>query len=289
MPYRVARRSTRRRNTRLYRRRRTSYRKNRRNTRYVRKRLGMSRRCILNISSKKKRNNIIPQNFTYLGASAGTGPKVMGSDRITFLISRPTALSYDETGASDFCRTSQTVFWRGIRESIDINIAGGAPWRWRRLVFECKGDPVDSLISNVETSTGYNRAMVELSGDPPASIRNQLESLLFQGAGGVDWASVFNAKVDTNRVKLHSDEFTSLRSGNDRGHYHKYKKWYPLNRNMHYFNDENGKDISSSSFASSTIGGMGDVFILDIFQCLQSSADFQLQFSPEATLYWHER
>lgn len=254
----------------------------------------MSRRRILNISSKKKRNTILPFNFNYQGVAEGPGAKDMGSDRITTLLTRPTALYYDEDAAYDHGRNSRTVYWRGIKEVIDVNVLGGTSWRWRRIVFEAKGlesaqSALASLVSNVETSVGFPRAMIELSGDPPANIRNALEAVLFTGRGEVDWLSAFNARVDTNRVRLISDEFHVLRSGNDRGHFHQFKRWYPLNKNMHYSDDENGKDQTLSSHAAPGRSGMGDVFILDYFQAMEFASNFRIQFAPTSTLYWHEK
>lgn len=259
----------------------------RRTTKTVMKRT--SRRRILNISSQKKKNNAQPVNFNYLGESPIPGSKVMGSDRTTYLLWRPTALTDDTDIYSSASRGAQQIYWRGIKERAEVGTSSGAAWRWRRIVFEAKSLNINGLISNVETSAGFNRAMVELSGDPPANLRNSLESFLFQGSVGVDWNTVFNAKVDNNRCRLLSDKVRHLQSGNDRGRFYTFRQWIPLNKTMVYNDDEVGDDKQSNTFASPGRKGMGDVYVYDMFQCLTSDAINTLNFNPQATLYWHER
>ncbi|QCS35888.1 capsid protein [Capybara genomovirus 4] len=249
----------------------------------------MSKRRILNITSHKKRNNIPPVNFNYQGLNPVPGPKLMGSDRSTYLLWRPTALTFDTDLTTDSARNAQTIFWRGIKEHAEIQTLGGAAWRWRRIIFSVKGIVFPGLSGNVETSNGFPRAMIEMSGDPPAQIRNGLEALLFQGQASNDWNNVFNARVDTNRVKLLYDKTRHLQSGNDRGKFFTFKQWIPLNKNMVYDDDERGKDESGQSYASTGNKGMGDVYFYDMFDCTTNDSIFQLAFNPQATLYWHEK
>lgn len=252
----------------------------------------MSRRTILNISSKKKRNAAPPVNFNYQGLSPTTGSKVMGSDRVSFLLWRPTALASYPDVETEASRNAQQVYWRGVKEQADLMTSSGAAWKWRRIIFEVKGlaAEVPNVVSNVETSNGYPRAIVELSGDPPAVIRNGLERLIFQGVAPSDWSNVFNAKVDTNRVKLHYDKTRHLQSGNDRGRFYSFKQWMPFNKNFTYDDEERGtveKDVSS--FAALGRSGMGDVYVFDMFACQLNDDIHKLSFNPQATMYWHER
>lgn len=247
-----------------------------------------SRRRILNIASRKKRNNVPPVNFNYQGLNPIVGPKVMGSDRVTFLLWRPTALTFDTDLTTDSARNAQTIYWRGIREHAEVVTSSGAAWRWRRVIFSTKAN-IPNLVSNVETSNGWPRAMVEMSGDPPAPVRNQLESLIFQGQAGQDWSNVFHGKIDNKRVRVHYDKTRHLQSGNDRGKFYTFKQWIPLNKNMNYDDDERGKDESAQSYAAQGIGGLGDVYVYDMFECTTNDSTFQLSFNPMATLYWHEK
>lgn len=213
----------------------------------------------------------------------------MGSDRTTYLLYRPTALTYDTDLDSTSARGNSKIYWRGVKERLELATQSGAAWRWRRIIFEVKNIPITGLVSNVETSAGFNRAMVEMSGDGPAPLRNSLEALIFQGAVGVDWQSVFNAKVDGNRVRVIADKMRHLQSGNDRGRFYTFREWIPMNKTMVYDDDEVGDDKASSSFASTGRSGMGDVYVYDMFQCLTTDAINQLSFFPQTTLYWHER
>lgn len=249
----------------------------------------MSRRKILNITSTKKRQNIPPVNFNYQGLNPSVGPKQMGSDRATFLLWRPTALTYDTDLTTNSARNAQTIFWRGIKEHAELQTQGGAAWRWRRIIFSCKGLNIPGLVSNVETSNGFPRALIELSGDPPANIRNQIEALIFQGAPGSDWSNVFNGKLDNNRIRVIYDKTRHLQSGNDRGKFYTFRTWIPLNKNMLYDDDERGKDKTAQTFATIGNQGMGDVYVYDMFECTTNDPSFQLAFNPQATLYWHEK
>ncbi len=213
----------------------------------------------------------------------------MGSDRVTFLLWRPTALTFDDTIKTDSARNTQTIYWRGVKERLELQTLGGAAWRWRRIVFSCKSLAINNLVSNVETSNGFPRAMVEMSGDPPAPLRNQLEGFLFRGNAGSDWTNVFNAKVDNMRARIHYDKTRHLQSGNDRGKYYTFQQWISLNKNMTYDDDERGTNISEQSFASPGRFGLGDVYVYDMFECTTSDSSFQLAFNPQATLYWHEK
>ena len=67
--------------------------------------------------------------------------------------------------------------------------------------------------------------------------------VLFEGTQEVDWHNVFNAKIDKRFVRTISDKVTTIQSGNDEAIYRNYKKWYPVNGNMHYNEKEEGDKI----------------------------------------------
>lgn len=249
----------------------------------------MTRRQVLNISSIKKRNNIPPVSFNYQGASPVVGARIINSGDPTFFIWRPTALEFSTNSTSEAARTAQKVYWRGIKERCEILTATGVSWRWRRIIFSIKGTINTALVSNVLTSNGYPRAMIDLTGNPPASIRNSLEALMFQGIAPADWTSVFHAKVDNNRVKVHYDKLRHLNSGNEQGKWSTFHQWIPLNSNMTYDDEERGSDESAQSFATLGRQGMGDVYVYDMFECTTTGNTNQMSFNPQATLYWHER
>jgi hypothetical protein len=63
-----------------------------------------------------------------------------------------------------------------------------------------------------------------------------------------------------------------------------------MNHNLVYDDDENG-DVESSSYNSTTSrAGMGDYYVIDMFQpgAGGSSTDL-LQITTNSTLYWHEK
>lgn len=189
-------------------------------------------------------------------------------------------------------RESDTVFMRGLKERIVLTPSDDVSWMWRRITFTVKGaSSVFTPIANyIETSRGWNRLLVNSNG---STTNTAIVSYIFEGAVNVDWLDVMTAKVDTNRVKLMSDRTKVIGSGNGRGRFHRYKYWYPMNKNFIYANDENGESESTDVVHSLGRQGMGDYYVIDFFKCAlpdtTTPAAHVLDFNPEATLYWHEK
>ena len=123
--------------------------------------------------------------------------------------------------------------------------------------------------------------------------------VLFEGTQ-VDWHNVFNAKIDKRFVRTISDKVTTIQSGNDEAIYRNYKKWYPVNGNMHYNEKEEGDKIKNdmdiatvenakSKFSADGITGVGDLWVFDFFTCASRVASDELRFQPNGTFFWHER
>jgi hypothetical protein len=62
-----------------------------------------------------------------------------------------------------------------------------------------------------------------------------------------------------------------------------------MNKTLVYDDDEAGGQTSQDYFSVSSKAGMGDYYVMDIFQCPNGNGSDNLTVSPEATLYWHER
>lgn len=134
------------------------------------------------------------------------------------------------------------------------------------------------------------RVVNHLSGNRNQGSQYSLFELLFKGQNSTDWTDVMIAKTDNNRLTIKYDKVRTIASGNEDGAIRMYKHWHPMNKTLVYDDDERGDAMVSSN--SSTLGraGMGDYYIVDLFRCRYNggTAD-QLTFTPNATLYWHEK
>lgn len=257
----------------------------------------MSSRGILNVTSRKKRDNMMPIQTDQAGAVTGTGARTIGGDGRVTIIWCPTARSRGDSddGTARAVRETDTCYWRGIKEKINFRTNTSVAWKWRRIVFATKGlnDSAKSsgttLVDSVYTSQGWVRAMVDLSSAAATGQRNFLESHIFEGRVGVDWWTPFTAKVDTKRVTVLADRTKLMSSGNQSGRYFMKNQWIPINKNIVYDNDEDGEGESVRNHSTNGKPGLGDVYILDFFECSSGASVDQLLFEPQATVYWHEK
>nr|QJB18631.1 MAG: capsid protein [Genomoviridae sp.] len=287
-----------------FRRRTTRYRRNgkrpARATRYRRRsgyyprikgrRPTISRRRLLNITSKKKMDNMLPYS-TNPDGSGGTptsfGIPQSGGLFLWNATARDRVSSQGDANALAL-RESDTVFMRGLKERIVLTPNDSVSWMWRRITFTTKGaTSIFAPIAHfIETSRGWNRLLVNSNSSTTSTA---ITSYIFDGASGTDWNDFMTAKVDTQRVTLKSDITKVIGSGNSFGRFHRYKYWYPMNKNFIYANDEQGETESTDVVHSLAKGGMGDYYVVDFFKCADPAGTHTLDFNPEATLYWHEK
>jgi len=186
----------------------------------------------------------------------------------------------------------------GLRENIEIQVNNGTPWQWRRICFRTKRD-MDVVLGSTGVNTKYftglsdgsaRRTVSTLAGNRNTGEQYAVYELLFQGQNGTDWVDPMTAKVDTTRMAIVSDTVKTLACGNEAGMIRKYKRWYPMRKTLVYNGDENSSSVISSDFSTRDPPGMGDFFILDLFRARYGATDASvLSFSPQATLYWHEK
>lgn len=297
----MARRTTSRRSAprrRTMRRRTTRSRRTRRVTRRVRT---MTRRRVLDIASRKKQDNMLQWVPTDPANPAGAGApndfNINASGVIGCFLFQPSYRTLDSDGTTKDepqARTEQSTYARGYREVTTLRITGGAPWRRRRITFSAKGFP--GLLTNADnlftgdffrlyTSVGYVRMTVGLSTTFQAIVYNTL----FRGFQGQDWSSVFNAKVDNSRLTIHSDVTSTYNPGNDTGTSRIIRQWSPLNKTLVYNDDEAGITEQTSGNSTLAKAGMGDFFVIDMYQSGLVDAASGLTINNEGTYYWHER
>ena len=120
-----------------------------------------------------------------------------------------------------------------------------------------------------------------------------LSIFLFRGRATIDWFDAIPAKTDTENVKFKYDRVISLNPGSAAGKVREVTHTHFMNHNIKYLDFEIGSNEVSANFSTTSRQGMGDMYVVDIFKGanLGSSAGSfsNLLWSPETTLYWHEK
>jgi hypothetical protein len=269
------------------------------------RRKGMSKRSILNTTSRKKRDDMLTaSNTSSIGSAAAMAiqPLNVTGNQPYFGIWCATARSLFGGGNPDSDavynqsnRTSTTCYMRGLAENCRVQTNTSIPWFWRRICFTTKDfDYVGTTgVSNyVRSTAGMLRQYQSLGIAGQDPYVQEVQDNLFKGQQNVDWNDLITAKVDTNRVTLKYDRTITIRSGNAVGTAINKKFWFPMNANLVYNDDENGPTTTSTFGSVSSKPGMGNYIICDIIQPGASGAGsvsdiFRLQ--AEACLYWHEK
>lgn len=264
-----------------------------------------SRKAILNVTSRKKRDTMIPV-YQAAGSTSGTvGTGTVTLDAATVptgstahaILFMPTARKISGS-ITDHQRSGPMTFMKGYKENIQLLTSNGEPWVWRRIVFTLKGDNIRDAGSTTalpHTSAGnvYNRHSLILSDNTATgnAIQAELWDQIFAGSAGVDWNDIMSAPLERRQITVIKDRRRILRSGNASGTVRYIKDWIPLNKTLVYDDDEIGGFDSTTNFYSTTgKPGMGDLYVLDLFRPNSFTAGSgQIGWSPTGTLYWHER
>lgn len=275
----------------------------------------MSKKRILNITSRKKKNTMMQYANTSTANGGGTvtiGPGAMlvnGASQY-FGVFTPTAMDLN-SGADvqnsitdDSLRTSQTCFIRGFAENMRVETSSGIPWYWRRIVF-CAKNTVwvtfsandtptqtnSNSTSTIESSTnGWERLYFnQYINNAPDTISKMQEDL-FRGVQNRDWSDPLTAPIDTARVDLKYDMLRTIKSGNQAGTNKPVKVFYPCNKNLVFNDDESGVVKVTQPLSVRDKRGMGNLHIVDIFipGTGAGTADI-LKLTSTSTLYWHEK
>lgn len=198
-------------------------------------------------------------------------------------------------------RTSQTCYMRGFSENIRMQTNSATPWFHRRICFTSRGGspftqvasgdtPLQSSGNSVDTTNGQERLWFNAFVNAQGLTIAAQEGIIFKGAQNIDWNDPIVAPIDTARIDLKFDKTWLIKSGNQNGTILERKVWHPMNKNLVYDDDESGEQESSSYFSVDDKRGMGDFYILDIFQAgVGAGAGDLLSIIANSTLYWHER
>lgn len=266
----------------------------------------MSKRRVLNVSSRKKRNGMLSwSNTSGTGASqpVQSGPAYVNGNGTGFFLWNATANDLNSgngaynTISQESQRTSTTCYMRGLSEHIRIQTSSGLPWFWRRICFGFRGSFPAASDSSTQTPRNYQdttngivRLWFNTDVNNTPNLRNQIDGVIFKGAKGVDWNDFIVAPVDTRRVDLKYDKTVCIRSGNANGTIKESKLWHPMNRNLVYDDDESGDQEATSYLSVESKAGMGDYYVLDLLQAGGGgSTTDQILIQANSTLYWHEK
>lgn len=268
---------------------------------------------ILDVTTVKKRDNMLPYTNLTNGSQGGTtyldAPAVINAttssdpnvNHPVVLLWCATARDLDDASGNanlrinEAQRTATSPYMVGLREKVEIQLSSGLPWQWRRICFTYKGplpgsDQSTSFYPYAELSNGYRRVVNAVQGNRSQGQTYTLFELLFAGQNASDWMDPMVAKTDQSRVTIKYDKTRTLSAGNDRGYIRKFNFWHGMNSTLMYNDDEVGSGTSSSRLSVNSKPGMGDFYIVDLIRSRFGGATTdQMIFGPSATLYWHEK
>lgn len=259
----------------------------------------MSRKRILNTTSRKKRDEMLPYFQNGKGTSGGSGPAQFNATTGAIFLWAATARDFTTSNNTATApvsyvaaRTASRCYMVGLKETVEIQTSTGLPWQWRRICFAKKGSLGLAAAPELETSYGEQRVLYNYNGGNASDTTDtqNLFSLVFNGAYGVDWTESLVAKLDRNRISVKYDKTFMISSGNASGKLVKRDLWHSMRSTLLYDDDENGMTETGSKYSTTGKTGMGDYYVLDIIKPgIGGTSSDQLQFSPCSTLYWHER
>lgn len=272
----------------------------------------LTRKRILNITSRKKRDTLLTASNT--STTGSTSPTNLGDFYVSATngaqtLWAPTARTFIQaaggaaTTVQEAMRTASVCYMRGVKENIRIQTSSGLPWLWRRVCFRFRisqsafstvvsGDtPTQAYSPFIETtSNGYERLWFNQAVNAMGNTTYAQNDILFKGRQGVDWYDIMTAPVDTRRVDLSYDKTRRIASGNASGVHREYKLWHPMNKNIVYNDDETGENEEGSPYSVRDKQGMGDYIIMDYFSCgIGGTSSDLLNIRSTSSLYWHEK
>jgi len=113
--------------------------------------------------------------------------------------------------------------------------------------------------------------------------------VVLRGSQGVDYSDIMTAPTESKNYKFFHDSTKVIRSGNDSGTTRVFDIYHPLNKRIQYEDRELGGEWDETLFSTSGKPGMGDFYILDIFQPPFGVTDSAILVEPTSTFYWHEK
>lgn len=243
------------------------------------------KRRVMAISQVKKRDTMLAANAA--GDTSNASGILVNGDTMVMNLWAPATRSYEEVENSPADRNSTTCFFVGIKES--LYMFANTPFIWRRIVFWSFNRYL--FAESVENTDGTR---FRRSEQFTPSTHPELVEEVFEGTLDTDFQArtLFDAKVDRNKIRVVSDRRRIINPGMERGALRDMKLWTGVRRRIIYDDDEFGRNVASSVWSAQTPGSMGNLYILDLFSVALNS----VATGPEAgsvrynstTVYWRE-
>ncbi|QNJ57207.1 capsid protein [Porcine associated gemykibivirus 1] len=268
---------------------------------YPSRRRTMSRKKVLNMTSRKKRDqmmtssncNAIGAESPLIGNYALAAPVLVGDSPVYTFPWIATARPRYNGVTADNVRTAATCYMRGLKERIRIQTNSSLTWQWRRICFTFKGDTLitaSPVRSFYDTQNYANVGPVRNFNLISSGGRTRVDNHIFHGTFNRDYRTYMDAKLDTGRINVKYDKTRTIASGNERGVWRTYSLWHPMNANLVYDDDESGDGEVSSQLSTESKAGMGDYYIIDFIEPgLVGASTDRLIIDAVSTLYWHEK
>lgn len=252
----------------------------------------VTRRRILNVSTRKKSDTML----TGTGLPGSGIPlrqsTLAGGQPTAYFLSCMTYMTR-VSGAEDHTRRSNEIYFKGWSDNYHLYVGGGAGWTWRRIVFS-SNERIEEAALPAATLYGYMRGLNK--GDVPDNpTPDEWLEQLFVGSRTLDWNDVMTAAIDRQRTTVHSDTLRRINPGNDSGKDVASRVWTPCNMSLRYDDDEYAGDvkppeaIQSSPWVTRKGGSVGNVYVVDFFDTMAVDPTESLTLRIESKRYWHER
>lgn len=199
-----------------------------------------------------------------------------------------------ELSASAAERHKSKCYMRGYKETVEFETNDSSSWLWRRIVFTAVGwgEGLAEYIAANVNERGYGRLMYNLRNGDHEVLLGDIYDKLFEGRRTLDWVNPHTAKTDSRRVRVISDRLMTIQSPNSgSGRYRVLKRWYPVNKSIHYDDKEQGSGfkLSTGWASNAATGNAGDLLVFDLFDApAGSTADSTMGMGTSGTYYWHE-
>lgn len=247
------------------------------------KRAKVTNRRIANVASTKKSDTMVGA-FGSDGTWNKTAITTIAADGNYHSIGWCPTARY--RSADENQRNRATVYMKGIAENILLTTNSDVPWVWRRIVFRTTDiySQFASLDTNDTTLKTYYRNMNVDQTQNPVVVED-----LLTGYNGTDWVDPLNGKVNTQKYVVLEDKVRMITTASTRGVFKKIKKYYGINKNFTYDDEENGGGESSSPWGVMDTSRGGNVYIFDMIRSASAVAGSNVTLRVQSTLFWHEK
>lgn len=276
--------------------------------RSYRKTGSMSKRKIIDITSRKKRDTMLSVSSTSTvdgsQVAVGPGPAIARAGLPFFTLWHATARDLVTGGTApnnsinEAQRTATKCYMRGLQETLRISTSDGTPWFHRRICFTTKagffpavnpGATFPRPLFYESATTGMQRLFFNAANNNDTADLLGMYGVIFRGAYNIDWSDPITAPTDPTRITTKFDKTWVYKSGNTVGTVKETKLWHGMNKSLVYDDDEQGEGTQSSYFSTPAKPGMGNYLVVDILSAITGATGGLCRIDATSTLYWHEK